>query len=128
MDVDGYKIINVYKPPPTPLQFLDLPMFPHSCLYAGDFNWPQVDWSYDNNSPDGECFAGWASINDLALLYNAKDSASFTSAAGTLKPIQIKLSLAYLLTVAYRIDVSLKSFPGHNIHLRSCTNRISLLQ
>ena len=68
MDVDGYKIINVYKPPPMPLQFLDLPMFPHSCLYAGDFNWPHVDWSYDNNSPDGEYFAGWASINGLALL------------------------------------------------------------
>ena len=29
LDVDGYKIVNVYKPPPTRLQTLDLPVFPH---------------------------------------------------------------------------------------------------
>ena len=34
---------------------------------------------FDNKSPDGECLAGWASINCLALLYNAKDAASFYS-------------------------------------------------
>ena len=28
---------------------------------------------------DGECLAGWASINSLALLHNPKDSASFHS-------------------------------------------------
>ena len=38
-----------------------------------------VDWGYDDNSPDGECLASWASINCLALLYNAKDAASFYS-------------------------------------------------
>ena len=38
VDVDGYKIVNVYKPPPTRLRTLDLPVFPHPCLYAGDFN------------------------------------------------------------------------------------------
>ena len=54
-------------------------MFPHSCLYAGDFNCRHADWGYDDNSPDGECLTGWASINCLALLYNAKDSASFYS-------------------------------------------------
>ena len=27
VDVDGYKIVNVYKPPPTRLQTLDLPVF-----------------------------------------------------------------------------------------------------
>ena len=89
VDVDGYKIVNVYKPPPTRLRSLDLPMFPHPCLYAGDFNCRHADWGYDDNSPDGECLAGWASINCLALLYNAKDAASFYSGAGTLAPIQI---------------------------------------
>ena len=54
-------------------------MFPHPCLYAGDFNCLHADWGYDDNSPDGECLAGWASINCLALLYNAKDAASFYS-------------------------------------------------
>ena len=79
VDVDGYKIVNVYKPPPTRLQTLDLPVFPHPCLYAGDFNCRHADWGYDDNSPDGECLAGWTSINCLALLYNAKDASSFYS-------------------------------------------------
>ena len=79
MDVDGYKIINVYKPPPNRLRTLDLPVFPHPCLYAGDFNCRHDDWGYDNNNPDGECLAGWGSINCLALLYNAKDAASLYS-------------------------------------------------
>ena len=43
VDVDGYKIVNVYKPPPTRLQTLDLPVFPHLCLYAGDFNYNAKD-------------------------------------------------------------------------------------
>ena len=47
------------------------------CLYAGNFNCCHADWGYDDNSSDGECLAGWASINCLALLYNAKDAASF---------------------------------------------------
>ena len=57
----------------------DRPMFSHPCLYAGDFNRRHADWGYDDNSPDGECLADWASINCLVLLYNAKDAASFYS-------------------------------------------------
>ena len=77
VDVDGYKIVNVYKPLPMQFQTLDLPVLPHPCLYAGNFNCNHADWVYDDNSLDGECLAGWASINCLALQYNAKDSASF---------------------------------------------------
>ena len=61
------------------MQTLDLPVFPHPCLYTGNFNCCHADWGYDDNSPDGECLAGWESINCLALLYNAKDAASFYS-------------------------------------------------
>ena len=96
MDVDGYKIVNVYKPPSTRLRSLDLPVFPHACFYAGDFNCRHADWGYNDNTPDGECLAGWASINCLALLYNAKDDAvnisdnfsqrEFTAALQHLKP------------------------------------------
>ena len=89
MDVDGCKIVNVYKPPPARLQSLDLPVFPHSCLYAGDFNCHCADWGYNDNSLDVKCLAGWASINCLALLYNAKDPLVFTPATGTLAPIRI---------------------------------------
>ena len=77
VNVDGYKIINVYKPLPTRLLTLDLPVFPHPCLYAGDFNCCHADLGYDDNSLDRECLAGWESINCLVLLYNAKDAASF---------------------------------------------------
>ena len=77
VDVDGYKIFNVYKPPPTLLRFLNLPVFPHLRLYAGDFNCRHADWGYDDNRPDGECLADWARINCLALLYNVKDAVSF---------------------------------------------------
>ena len=59
VDVDGYKIVNVYKPPITRLRTLDLLVFPHPCLYAGDSNCRHA--------------------NCLALLYNAKDAASFYS-------------------------------------------------
>ena len=79
VDFDGCKIVNVYKALPTRLRSLNLPVFPHPCLYTGDFNCRHADWGYDDNSPDGECLAGWASINCLALLYNAKDAASFYS-------------------------------------------------
>ena len=63
VDVDGYKIANVYKPPPMRLRSLDLSVFPHPGLYAGDFNCRHADWGYDDNSPDGECLAGLA-INE----------------------------------------------------------------
>ena len=68
VDVDNYKIVNVYKPPPTRMQASDLPAFPHPCLYAGDFNCHHVDWGHNINNPDGECLAGWASANNFTLL------------------------------------------------------------
>ena len=49
VEVDGYKIINIYKPPPTQLQTSDLPMFSHPSLYAVNFNLPHSDWGYNNN-------------------------------------------------------------------------------
>ena len=77
--VDGYKIVNIYKPPPIRLQVSDLPVFPHHCLYVGDFNCQHVDWGYDVNNADGECLVGRASTNNLTLLHNPKDATSFHS-------------------------------------------------
>ena len=79
VDVDGYKIVNIYKPPPMRLQVSDLPVFTHPCLYAGDFNCPHVDWGYNTNSADGDCLLAWASSNNLALLHDPKDEPSFHS-------------------------------------------------
>ena len=115
--IDGYKIVNVNKPPSTRLQSLDLPVFPHPCLYAGDFNCRHADWVYDDYSLDGECLADWASINCLAFLCKAKYAASFYSGhwnTGT----NPNLTFASVdPNIVYRIDMSLKSFPGHNIDL-----------
>ena len=58
---------------------MDLPVFPHPCLYAGDFNCRHVDWGYDDNSAGVVCLAGWAIINNLALLYTVKNAVSFYS-------------------------------------------------
>ena len=79
VDVDNYKIVNVYKPPPTRMQASDLPAFPHPCLYAGDVNCHHVDWGYDNSNRNGECLAGWASANNFSLPYSRKKAASFHS-------------------------------------------------
>ena len=79
VDVDGYKIVNIYKLPPTRLQVSDLPVFTHVCLYASDFNCPHVDWGYNTNSLDGDCLLAWASSNNLALLHNPKNEPSFHS-------------------------------------------------
>ena len=79
VDADGYKIINIYKPPPTQLQVSDLPVFTHSCLYAGDSNCPHVNWGYNINSANGNCLLAWASSNNLALLHDPKDEPSFHS-------------------------------------------------
>ena len=79
VDVDGYKIVNIYKPPPTQLHVSDLPVFTHPCMYVGDFNCPHVDWGYNTNSTDGDSLLAWASSNNLALLHNPKDEPSFHS-------------------------------------------------
>ena len=85
VDVDCYKIVNVYKPPPTRLRSLDLPVFPHPCLYAGDFNCRHADWGYDNNSP-------WLAGQILIVLPSyimPRTLPVFIPAAGTVVPIQI---------------------------------------
>ena len=78
MDVDGYRIVNVYKPPPTRLQASDLPVFPYPD-YAGDFNCAHVNWGYRTSSADRKCFVAWASINGLVPLHDPKDLATFHS-------------------------------------------------
>ena len=79
VDVDGHKIVNIYKPPPKRLQVSDLPVFTHPCLYAGDFNCPRVHWGYNTNSADGDCLLAWESSNNLALLHDHKDEPCFHS-------------------------------------------------
>ena len=76
VDVDGYKILNIYKPPPTRLQTLDSQCFLTPVFMLAILTVVMLT-GYDDKSPDGECLADWASVNCFALLYNAKDAASF---------------------------------------------------
>ena len=41
VDVDGYRTVNIYKPPSTRLQASDLPVFPRPVLCAGDLSTSQ---------------------------------------------------------------------------------------
>ena len=89
VDVDGYKIVNVYISPSTRLRSLYLPVFPHPCLYAGDFNCRHADCGYDNNSPDA--VSAWLAGQVLIFLFSytmPRTPPDFTLAAGTLEPIQ----------------------------------------
>ena len=77
VDIYGFKIINVYKPPPSQMTPTSIPMFSHPCLYDGDFNCQHTNWGYTNE--DGSCLATWAAGGNLSLLYNPKGPASFLS-------------------------------------------------
>jgi len=54
-------------------------MFPHPSLYVGDFNCQHVNCGYNKSSPDGDSLDSWATSNNLGLLYNPKEAASFSS-------------------------------------------------
>ena len=79
MDVDGCKIVNIYKPSNSQLTPTAIPVFQHLCLYSGNFNCWQTDWGYDSISPDGECLANWAAQGNLVLLHIPKNAPSFFS-------------------------------------------------
>jgi len=76
VDVAGYMIVNVYKPPRSRLTPATIPTFPHPSLYIGDFNCQHVNWGYNTTSPDGESLDSWATSNNLGLLYNSKKTTS----------------------------------------------------
>ena len=44
VNVDGYKIVNIYKPPNSQLTPTAIPVLQHPCLYSGDFNCWDTDW------------------------------------------------------------------------------------
>ena len=79
VDIDGVKVINVYKPPTSRLTPTAIPVFPHPSIYAGDFNYQHTNWGYNSTSPDGECLTDWATKSTLVLLHNPKDAPSFFS-------------------------------------------------
>ena len=86
VDVDGYKIVNVYKPPPTRLRTLDLPVFPHPCLYA------TVVMLTGATTTTVRTLSAWLTGQVLIVLPSyimPRTLPVFIPAAGTLAPIQI---------------------------------------
>ena len=77
--IEDMTIVNIYKPPPTRLTPTSLPSFGNQCIYAGDFNCQHSEWGYHMCSADGDALTAWASANDLTLLYDPKEPASFHS-------------------------------------------------
>ena len=77
IDVAGYKIINVYKPPPLRNTPTDIPTFPHRSQHAGDFNRQHVNCGYNTTSPDGENLSSKTAAIHLELLHKPKGVASF---------------------------------------------------
>ena len=75
----GFKIINVYKPPPSKMTPMSITIFFHPCLYAGDFNCQHTNRGYTNTSEDGSFLSTWAASGNLSLLYDPKGPASFLS-------------------------------------------------
>ena len=118
VDVDGYKIVNIYKPPPTRLQVSDLPVFTHPCLYAGDFKCPHVDWGYNTNRRmETAYWPGQAPII-LPFFTIPRMNLAFILGAGTLALTRILPLPPSVLIVACLTDASWRSFLGHNIDLR----------
>jgi len=79
VDVAGYKVVNIYKPPCSRLASMTIPTFPHPSLCVGDFNCQYVNWGYNTPSLGGESLDSRATSNNLGLLYNLKETASFFS-------------------------------------------------
>ena len=77
VDVDGCKLVNIYKPPNSQLTPTAIPVFQHPCLYSGDFNCWHTAWGYNSISPDGQFLANGAAQGNLVLFDNPKGVPSF---------------------------------------------------
>lgn len=54
---------------------------PHPVAYVGDFNSHHESWKYDVNDQNGEDLVLWSELNNLHLIFDAKDHGTFHSAA-----------------------------------------------
>ena len=110
IDVDGYKIVNVYKPPLIRLQVSNLPVFPHPCLHADNFNCQHVDWDCDANSANGECLVGFTfgtcSAKILPYFITHRMPPASTLAVGIQVPTRILHSSVSIRTVVYLTEMS----------------------
>ena len=89
VDIDGHKIVNVYKPPPTRLRTLDLPVFPHPCFTLVILT---VVMLTGVTMTTDRTVSAWLAGQVLIVLPSyimPRTLPVFIPAAGTLAPIQI---------------------------------------
>ena len=76
---ENITIVNVYHPPPTTLDITSLPIPTENFIAAGDLNCRHENWGYSDSSLNGKNLANWAATNNLLILYDPKQPASFIS-------------------------------------------------
>lgn len=81
INLDGFLINNIYKPPKVMWPLYVLPTTAHPSIYAGDFNSHHELWKYAQNNECGVALSDWAENNNLYLAFDAKDLGTFRSAA-----------------------------------------------
>ena len=75
----GTHFCNVYKPPPADVDIALLPTMPQNSFVCGDFNNRNTAWGYPNIYKNGKVTFDWLESQDLAVLYDSKDSPTFFS-------------------------------------------------
>ncbi|KAI5739368.1 hypothetical protein M8J77_018417 [Diaphorina citri] len=75
------RITNLYKPPSTSWPPNIITIQPHPSVYIGDFNSHHAMWKYAENDENGERLAEWSDLNNIHLVFDAKDLGTFKSAA-----------------------------------------------
>jgi len=80
IDVGGFKIVSVYKPPSAHWDQDFPPALENPVLYVVDFNSHHPKWGYADSNTDGDTLLEWASENKLTLLHDAKQYGTFHSA------------------------------------------------
>ena len=54
VEINGVLVVNVYKPPKSPLILKNLPHTSQSCIFAGDFNCHSTEWGYHETDKNGD--------------------------------------------------------------------------
>ena len=71
-------VTNVYHPPtPAILDPTKLPLTRDHHIISGDFNCHHELWGYSDNNKNGRTLANWCSNNNLTILFDPKQPASF---------------------------------------------------
>ena len=78
--IEAVTVMNVYKPPNTPLQENSISSLEAPAMHVGDFNSHGVEWGYNATNRDGLALENWASACNTRLVFDPKQPDSFRSA------------------------------------------------